>query len=121
MNLGDVTLLPGQIDAHVHLVWNAPAEPHELVAREGSALTALRCAQSAALYLRAGVSSVRDTGATDALSVDVTQAVELGVLPVGIILTVLYAELESDEPSAEREGAQEEGAHDEAREDLAGP
>ena len=33
IDLGDVTLLPGLIDAHVHLVWNASAEPHELVAR----------------------------------------------------------------------------------------
>ncbi len=40
---------------------------------------------------------------------------------VGIILTVLYAELESDEPRAEQEEAQEEGAQDEAREELAGP
>ena len=39
---------------------------------------------------------------------------------VGVILTVLYAELESDEPPAEQEGAQE-GAQDEAREELAGP
>ena len=81
VDLGDVTLLSGLIDAHVHLVWNASAEPHELVAREGRALTALRCAHSAALHLRAGVTTVRDTGATDALSVDVARAVELGVLP----------------------------------------
>jgi imidazolonepropionase-like amidohydrolase len=30
VDLGDVTLLPGLIDAHVHLVWNTSAEPHEL-------------------------------------------------------------------------------------------
>ena len=82
VDLGDVTLLPGLIDAHVHLVWNASAEPHELVAREGRALTALRCSHSAALHLRAGVTTVRDLGATDALSVDVARAVGLGVLPV---------------------------------------
>ena len=44
---------------------------------------------------------------------------------VGVILTVLYAELESDGPPAEQEQAQdeeqEEGAQDEAREELAGP
>jgi putative oxidoreductase len=41
---------------------------------------------------------------------------------VGIILTVLYAELEADEaPAEQEEGAQEEGAQDEAREELAGP
>jgi putative oxidoreductase len=40
---------------------------------------------------------------------------------VGIILTVLYTELETDEPPAEQEEVQEEGAQDEAREELAGP
>ncbi len=40
---------------------------------------------------------------------------------VGIILTVLYTELEADEPPAEQEEVQEEGAQDEAREELAGP
>jgi putative oxidoreductase len=39
---------------------------------------------------------------------------------VGIILTMLYAELEAKEPPAEQEEAQE-GAQDEAREELAGP
>ena len=38
---------------------------------------------------------------------------------VGVILTVLYAELEAEEPPAEQEEAQE-GAQDEAREELAG-
>jgi putative oxidoreductase len=45
---------------------------------------------------------------------------------VGIILTVLYTELEADEPpeqeaEAQEAEAQEEGAQDEAREELAGP
>ena len=81
VDLGDATLLPGLIDAHVHLVWSASAEPHEVVARESRALTALRCANNATLHLRAGVTTVRDVGATDGLSIDVARAVELGVLP----------------------------------------
>jgi putative oxidoreductase len=42
---------------------------------------------------------------------------------VGIMLTVLYAELEPDEAPAEQQEApqEEEGAQDEAREELAGP
>jgi imidazolonepropionase-like amidohydrolase len=79
--LGDATLLPGLIDAHVHLVWSASAEPHEVVERESQALTVLRCAKNAALHLRAGVTTVRDVGATDGLSIDVARAVALGVLP----------------------------------------
>jgi imidazolonepropionase-like amidohydrolase len=81
VDLGDATLLPGLIDAHVHLVWSASAEPHEVVQQEGRALTALRCAKNTALHLRAGVTTIRDVGATDGLSIDVARAVELGVLP----------------------------------------
>jgi imidazolonepropionase-like amidohydrolase len=80
VDLGDATLLPGLIDAHVHLVWSASAEPHEVVERESRALTALRCAANAALHLRAGVTTVRDVGATDGLSIDIARAVELGVI-----------------------------------------
>jgi imidazolonepropionase-like amidohydrolase len=48
VDLGDVTLLPGLIDAHVHLVWNASAEPHELgrargARLDGVALRSQRC------------------------------------------------------------------------------
>jgi hypothetical protein len=38
---------------------------------------------------------------------------------VGIILTVLYSELEAEETPAQEDG--QDGAQDEAREDLAGP
>lgn len=81
VELGDATILPGLVDAHVHLVWSASAEPHEVVARESQALTVLRCAGNAAMHLRAGVTTVRDLGATDGLSTDVARAVELGLLP----------------------------------------
>jgi imidazolonepropionase-like amidohydrolase len=81
VDLGDVTLMPGLVDAHVHLVWDTSAKPHEVVERESRALTVLRCAKNAALHLRAGVTTVRDLGATDGLSIDVARAVELGLLP----------------------------------------
>jgi imidazolonepropionase-like amidohydrolase len=81
VDLGDATLLPGLIDAHVDLVWSASAEPHKVVQQESRALTALRCANNAALHLRAGVTTVRDVGATGGLSIDVARVVELGVLP----------------------------------------
>jgi len=79
-DLGDATLLPGLVDAHVHLVWGASAEPHEVVAREPAALTVLRCAANCGLHLGAGVTTVRDVGATDGLSVDISSAVEVGIL-----------------------------------------
>jgi len=80
VDLGDVTLMPGLIDAHVHLVWDSSAEPHEVVARQSRALTVLRCAKNADLHLRAGVTTVRDVGSTDGLAVELGRAVELGIL-----------------------------------------
>ena len=118
-DLGDATLLPGLIDAHVHLVWSASAEPHELVERESPALTALRCSANAALHLRAGVTTVRDVGATGGLSVDVARAVELGVLPGPRVIAAgraiamtgghgWFLGREADGPDAVRRAAREE-------------
>ena len=70
IELGAVTLLPGLIDAHVHLVWSATAEPHELVSRESAALTVLRASTNAARHLRAGVTTIRDLGSTDGLAIE---------------------------------------------------
>ena len=81
IELGAVTLLPGLIDAHVHLVWSATAEPHELVSRESAALTVLRASTNAARHLRAGVTTIRDLGSTDGLAIDVARAIEGGIIP----------------------------------------
>jgi imidazolonepropionase-like amidohydrolase len=81
VELGEATLLPGLIDAHVHLVWNASGLPHDVVNRESRYLTVLRTAQHARQHLCAGVTTVRDTGSTDAIALDVARAVELGIVP----------------------------------------
>ena len=119
VDLGDATLLPGLIDAHVHLVWSASAEPHEVVARDSRALTALRCANNGALQLGAGVTTVRDVGATYGLSIDVAQAVGLGVLAgprvvaVGRAIAMIgghgwFLGREADGPDAVRRAVREE-------------
>jgi len=81
VDLGDVTLLPGLIDVHVHLVWNASREPHALVAQESRHMTVLRCAHNCVLHIQAGVTTVRDTGSTDAIAVSIGQAIKLGLIP----------------------------------------
>jgi imidazolonepropionase-like amidohydrolase len=78
LDLGDrdVILLPGLIDAHVHLAIShtGPAErelPH--------GLRVLRMARNARAQLRSGVTTVRDLGAPDGLDLQLRQAVAAGL------------------------------------------
>lgn len=80
-DLGDCTLLPGLIDAHVHLAWSGQAEPNELVRRESRHMTVLRCVSNARLQLEAGVTTVRDLGSPDSIAVEVAHALELDLIP----------------------------------------
>lgn len=119
LDLGDATLLPGLIDAHVHLVWSASAEPHEVVERESRALTVLRCAGNAERHVRAGVTTVRDVGSTDGLAIEVGRAVQLGILPGPRVVAAgraiamtgghgWFLGREADGPDAVRHAAREE-------------
>jgi imidazolonepropionase-like amidohydrolase len=119
VDLGDATLMPGLVDAHVHLVWDASAEPHEVVERESRALTVLRCARNAALHLRAGVTTVRDVGSADGLAVEIGRAVELGILSGPRVVAAgraiamtgghgWFLGREADGPDAVRRAAREE-------------
>jgi len=78
-DLGDATLMPGLVDAHVHLIWDSSAAPEERVARESGAMTALRAAANAARHLHAGVTTVRDLGSTGGLAVELARSIEQGV------------------------------------------
>lgn len=72
----DVTLLPGLIDAHVHL-----AISHTDLAEQHlpHALHALRMASNARRQLRAGVTTVRDLGARDGLDLQLREAFAQGL------------------------------------------
>jgi imidazolonepropionase-like amidohydrolase len=62
LDLGDVTLLPGLVDAHTHLTWNAQpdAVARLSVATDDALLEQARSAAAAAL--RVGITTVRDLG-----------------------------------------------------------
>lgn len=75
------TLLPGLVDAHVHLVWSGDAVPHKWVAGRHPARVVLRMAAAALTNLRAGVTTVRDLGATDGLSIPLAAAIRDGDIP----------------------------------------
>lgn len=72
------TLMPGLVDAHVHLVWASDPSPQRWVDNHDPATVALRMVRHARLTLEGGVTSVRDLGATSALNVTLSSAIESG-------------------------------------------
>jgi len=81
-DLGDVAILPGLIDAHVHLIWaGAEPNPEEIRARESIPLAAIRAARHASDTLLCGTTTVRDVGAPNGVSFAIREAVEQGIVP----------------------------------------
>ncbi len=75
------TCLPGLIDLHVHLCWNGSTDPAEVNAREGRELTLLRMVCHARETLERGVTTVRDVGCIDDLSLVLDRAIRAGAVP----------------------------------------
>ncbi|MGW4943384.1 amidohydrolase family protein [Actinoplanes sp. NPDC004185] len=77
VDLGGVTLLPGLIDVHVHLAFDGSADPVTALAErdDRAALAAMVTAGRAAL--RGGVTTVRDLGDRDYLSLALRGADDL--------------------------------------------
>lgn len=75
------TLLPGLIDAHVHLALDGSADPMTGLLHAADATAALHTARNAALTLRAGITSVRDMGSKNFIDLHVRDAVKGGLVP----------------------------------------
>jgi len=94
IDLGDATLLPGFIDAHVHLSdvmsdnWYRDFY-NELM--RFPAEQALYGAHYANLTLVAGVTTVRDLGSSDYVSLGLRNAIKAGVIPGPRMLVANYA------------------------------
>lgn len=82
IDLGDVTLLPGLIDAHVHLFLHPGAEDLQTV-QESVPWRTLLAAQAAKADLLAGFTAERDMGTEGAGSADtaVRDAINQGLIP----------------------------------------
>jgi imidazolonepropionase-like amidohydrolase len=77
VQLGDVTLLPGLVDPHVHLAFDASADPvGALAARTGADVLA-QMTEAAVATLRCGVTTVRDLGDRDYLSLELRGRTDL--------------------------------------------
>jgi imidazolonepropionase-like amidohydrolase len=81
VDLGDLTLLPGLIDAHTHLGADYDMGWELRAVRETPGDRALRGARNAAITLRAGFTTVRDLGGSDFADVALMRAIEDGWVP----------------------------------------
>ena len=119
-DFGDATILPGLVDAHVHLSFDASPDIGALARSDTPATAALRSAMNARRHLAAGVTAVRDLGSRNGIVVDVASAVGTPLLPTastivaaGQVLTItgghgFFMGREVDGPDAFRRGARAE-------------
>jgi imidazolonepropionase-like amidohydrolase len=70
VDLPGLTLLPGLVDTHLHLCFDASDDPIGHLAEAGDDLLRERMAEAARRALRAGVTTVRDLGDRDYLALD---------------------------------------------------
>jgi imidazolonepropionase-like amidohydrolase len=70
IDLAGATLLPGLVDTHVHLAFDASADPVGGLARRGDAEVAQAMARAARAALQGGVTTVRDLGDRGYLSLE---------------------------------------------------
>jgi imidazolonepropionase-like amidohydrolase len=78
VDLGDMTLVPGLIDAHTHLTFDISGDWVSRSVRELPPDAALRGARNARLTLLAGFTTVRDVGAPGFADVSLMKAIDAG-------------------------------------------
>ncbi|MGD8215233.1 amidohydrolase family protein [Aestuariimicrobium sp. Y1814] len=88
VDLGDVTLMPGLIDAHVHLAFDGGDNPVDRMNRESDTQQVALMVRSARRLLSVGVTTARDLGARGYTDVVVRDAIAEGTLQGPRLLTV---------------------------------
>jgi imidazolonepropionase-like amidohydrolase len=79
--LDGMTLLPGYIDAHIHICIDGSPDPITTLLNESQTTTTLKAARAAQKTLRAGVTSIRDMGGRSSIDLGLRQAVNSGLIP----------------------------------------
>lgn len=72
---------PGMVNAHVHLEMSGQPDPMALVHQYNSIQRTLHAVENARKTLAAGVTTVRDVGASDAIAIEIRDAIQQGRIP----------------------------------------
>jgi imidazolonepropionase-like amidohydrolase len=75
------TLLPGLIDCHVHYCLDASPDPIATFEQDDLTVTAVKAARHAQATLNAGITTVRDLGSRNHISISLGRAIRGGVIP----------------------------------------
>ena len=78
--LDGMTLLPGFIDAHVHVCLDGSPDPVTTLLNESQTMTTLKAARAAEKTLMAGVTAIRDMGGKGGIDLGLRQAVNSGLV-----------------------------------------
>lgn len=116
---GGRTLLPGLVNAHVHLCNDGAPDLFAQVSEDTLPIATLRAARSAQLTLDSGVTTVRDCGSVDGIAIEVGKAIADGLVPgprvqaAGRVITMTgghghFIGREADGPDALRRAARTE-------------
>jgi imidazolonepropionase-like amidohydrolase len=79
--LDGLTLLPGLVNAHVHLCLGGEADPVKVMLAEPVAMTVVKMLVRARETVEAGVTTVRDLGGRDYAELAVRDAIRRGLVP----------------------------------------
>lgn len=78
---GGRSLIPGLINAHVHLCNDGSPDTAAQVSSDSVPWATLRAATMAALTLQTGVTTVRDCGAASGIVIELAKAIDAGLVP----------------------------------------
>jgi imidazolonepropionase-like amidohydrolase len=79
-NYEDATILPGLIDAHVHLTLDGSSNPIQKVDTDSIPTATLRAVKNAEKLIKAGITTVRDCGSRHYVAVEMARATRYGIL-----------------------------------------
>ena len=80
-DLGDVSLLPGLVEAHTHVSCPPRVDAFDVITGEPSERPAFRAAAAVGAVLRSGVTTMRDLGAPNDIVFPLRDAIADGVVP----------------------------------------